>query len=193
MRPELDLERVAELYAEILREAGEDPSREGLARTPRRAAAALRDLTRGYQQDASALLNGAVFEEDFDHMVIVRDIEFFSLCEHHLLPFFGAVHIAYLPKGRIVGLSKLARLVDMFSRRFQVQERMTHEIATCIEEAIRPLGVGVVVEARHLCMMARGVEKQNSRMVTSAVLGTFRSDRRTRQEFMELLLNKAAP
>jgi GTP cyclohydrolase I len=181
------MDPLADLYRQILLAVGEDPERPGLQKTPARAAAAMRDFTRGYDQEINTLLNGAVFEEAYDDMIIVRDIEFYSLCEHHLLPFFGSVHVGYVPNGRIVGLSKVARLVEMFSRRLQVQERLTHDVAHCLEEALRPRGVAVVVEARHLCMMARGVEKQASRMVTSAVLGDFRTDRRTRQEFMDLL------
>jgi GTP cyclohydrolase I len=184
-------QELARIYREILLQLGEDPDRKGLDKTPTRAALALMDLTRGYRQSVDAILNGAVFEAEYDDMIIVRDIEFYSLCEHHLLPFFGYVHVGYIPNGRIVGISKIARLVDAFGRRLQVQERMTHEIAHSLEEAIRPQGVGVVVEAQHLCMMARGVEKQNSRMVTSAVLGSFREDRRTRQEFTELLQRDA--
>lgn len=180
-------ERLAELYRELLIELGEDPQREGLLRTPERAARAMLDLNRGYTQDLQTLLNGAIFEEEYDDMIIVRDIEFYSLCEHHLVPFFGAVHVGYIPAGKIIGLSKVARLVEMFSRRLQVQERMTHQIAHCLDEAIHPRGVAVVTEGQHLCMMARGVEKQRSRMVTSAVLGSFREDRRTREEFMQLL------
>ena len=182
-----NLEQLTEHYREILAGIGEDPEREGLLRTPKRAASALLELTRGYHQDVQTLLNGAIFTEEFDDMVVVKDIEFYSLCEHHLLPFFGHASVAYLPQGKIVGLSKIARLVEMFSRRLQVQERLTHEIAHAIEEAIEPRGVAVVMEARHMCMMIRGVEKQNSKMVTSAVLGAFREDRATRAEFMSLL------
>jgi len=178
---------LARVYRQILVELGEDPDREGLRKTPERAARALRDLTRGYRQNLTAILNGAIFREEYDDMIIVRNIEFYSLCEHHLLPFFGCANIAYIPDGTIVGLSKIARIVDLYSRRLQVQERMTHEIAHSLEEAIHPRGVAVVVEARHLCMMARGVEKQTSDMVTSAVLGDFREDRRTRDEFVALL------
>lgn len=180
-------DRLTELYREILIEIGEDPNREGLEKTAARAASAFRDFTRGYGQDASTVLNKAVFSEEFEDMVIVRDIEMYSLCEHHMVPFFGSVHVGYLPQGRILGLSKIARLVEMFSRRLQVQERLTHEIAHALQEAIEPRGVAVVIEARHLCMMSRGVEKQQSSMVTSCVLGAFRSDRATRQEFMDLL------
>jgi GTP cyclohydrolase IA len=181
------LERLAELYRQILVEIGEDPDREGLMKTPSRAAAALLDFTHGYSQDVSTVLNRAIFSEEFDDMVIVRNIEMYSLCEHHLVPFFGSVHIGYLPQGKILGLSKMARVVEMFSRRLQVQERLTHEIAHAINGAVQPRGVGVVIEARHLCMMSRGVEKQQSSMVTSCVLGAFREDRATRQEFLDLL------
>lgn len=180
-------DRLTELYRQILLEIGEDPEREGLLKTPARAAKAFRDFTRGYSQDVHTVLNAAIFSEEFEDMVIVRDIEMYSLCEHHLVPFFGSVHVGYLPGGKILGLSKVARVVEMFSRRLQVQERLTHEIAHAIEEAIQPRGVAVVVEAKHLCMMSRGVEKQQSSMITSCVLGAFREDRGTRQEFMDLL------
>lgn len=180
-------DRLTELYREILLEIGEDPDREGLLKTPDRAARAFRDFTRGYAQDVETVLNQAVFSEEFDDMVIVRDIEMYSLCEHHLVPFFGSVSVGYLPQGKILGLSKIARVVDMFSRRLQVQERLTHQIAHALNDAIQPRGVAVVVEAKHLCMMSRGVEKQQSSMVTSCVLGAFREDHATRQEFMELL------
>ena len=176
-----------EQYREILRALGEDPEREGLLKTPHRAAEAMRFLTRGYDQSVEEILNGAVFHEDHDNMVILKEIEFYSLCEHHLLPFFGVCHIAYLPNGKIIGLSKIARLVDMFARRLQVQERMTAEIAGALEQAIEPRGVAVVCEAKHMCMMVRGVEKQSSSMVTSHVSGAFREDPRTRMEFMDLL------
>jgi GTP cyclohydrolase I len=166
---------------------GEDPDREGLRETPKRATEALRFFTKGYNQDVKAVLNNAIFEESYDDMVIVRDIEFYSLCEHHLVPFFGKCHVGYLPAGKIVGLSKIARLVEMYSRRLQVQERLTHDIAHALEAAIQPRGVAVVMQARHLCMMMRGVEKQSSQMVTSAVLGAFRERDRTRDEFMSLL------
>ena len=179
-----------DLYKQILIEIGEDTEREGLIKTPKRAAEAFKYLTKGYQQNVKDVLNGAVFEETYEDMVIVRDIEFYSLCEHHLLPFFGKAHIAYLPKGKIIGISKLARLVDVFARRLQVQERMTVQIASALQGALHPLGVGVVVEARHMCMMARGVEKQNSQVTTSEMRGAFRTDRRTREEFLTLLHNK---
>lgn len=178
-------------YRALLEAIGENPEREGLLQTPKRAAEAFRFFTKGYRQDVATVLNKAVFEEDYDDMVIVKDIEFYSLCEHHLVPFFGRCHVGYLPAGKIVGLSKVARLVEMFSRRLQVQERLTHEIAHALEEAIQPRGVAVVMQARHLCMMMRGVEKQGSQMVTSAVLGAFRERDRTREEFMSLLRTDA--
>ena len=174
-------------FKTILEAVGEDPTREGLVKTPARAAEAMRHLTCGYKMDVMEVVNGAIFEESYEDMVIIRDIEFFSMCEHHLLPFFGKVHIGYLPSGKIIGLSKLARLVDVFARRLQVQERMTVQIGSALMEVLNPTGIGVVVEARHLCMMARGVEKQSSKVTTSEMLGTFRDDRKTRQEFLELL------
>jgi GTP cyclohydrolase I len=175
------------LVREVLRRVGEDPSREGLQPTPARVAESLTALTEGYRLDAKAVLEGAVYEHEADEMVVIRDIELYSLCEHHLLPFFGRAHVAYLPAGRIVGLSKVARVVDVYARRLQVQERLTMEIAGAIEQALRPRGVGVVIEAAHLCMMMRGVAKQNSKTVTSCMLGGFRRDARTRQEFLEIL------
>jgi len=178
-----------ELTRELLVRLGEDPDREGLLRTPERIAKAYQYLTKGYNEDPSEILNGALFSVDYDEMVIVKDIEMFSLCEHHLLPFFGKVHIAYIPKGKVLGLSKLPRLVEVFARRLQVQERLTVEIAASIQEAIRPLGVGVVIEARHLCMMMRGVEKQHSATVTSSMIGAFRAQQ-TRQEFLSLIREK---
>ena len=166
---------------------GEDPDREGLLRTPQRVATSLAWLTRGYELDAQQVINGALFDsEGATNMVMVRDIELYSLCEHHMLPFFGKAHIAYIPDGKIVGLSKLPRIVDVYARRLQVQERLTEQIADAIERVLRPEGVGVVIEASHLCMMMRGVEKQNSRTITSAVRGLFRSDQRTREEFLTL-------
>jgi GTP cyclohydrolase I len=173
--------------AGILRALGEDPGRPGLVRTPQRVEDALRFLTRGYRQDLQALLNDAVFDEPYDQMVIVKDIDLFSLCEHHLLPFVGKAHVAYIPDGRLLGLSKIPRIVELFARRLQLQERLTNEIAECVQEAIRPRGVAVVVEAFHLCLAMRGVEKQNAYMTTSAVLGDFREDRATRGEFLDLL------
>jgi len=175
------------LIRELLKEIGEDPSREGLERTPARVAKALRDLTAGYEQNVAEVLNGALFTEEYDEMVVVKDIDFYSLCEHHLLPFFGKCHIAYMPSRKIVGLSKIARLVEMFSRRLQVQERMTTQIAQTVQEVLQPRGVAVVMEALHMCMLMRGVEKQNSKAVTSAMLGSFRNNPETRAEFMELI------
>ncbi len=176
-----------ELAREMIRRVGEDPSREGLRRTPERFTKSLQYLTRGYTQDLNELLNDALFTVDYDDMVIVRDVEMFSLCEHHLLPFFGRCHIAYVPNGKVIGLSKIPRLVDMFARRFQVQERLTTEIAATIQELIQPQGVGVVIEARHLCMMMRGVEKQHSSATTSSMLGVFRDNPKTRSEFLTLI------
>jgi len=178
---------VEELYRKLLETIGEDPSREGLRNTPRRASEALRFLTKGYTQDVREVINGAIFEEEANHMIILKDIEVYSLCEHHMLPFFGKCHIGYIPRGKVFGVSKLARLVDLFARRLQLQERLTNQIASVIEETIRPEGVGVVIEARHLCMMMRGVQKQNSKMSTSAMLGTFRSNEATRLEFLQLI------
>jgi len=175
-----------EMYREILRRIGEDPNRDGLLRTPGRVEKSLAFLTKGYQEDPHQLLSGALFDVDYDEMVIVKDVEMFSLCEHHMLPFFGKVHVAYIPKGKVVGLSKIARLVEVFSRRLQVQERMTRQIADAIHDAIAPQGVGVVIEARHLCMMMRGIEKQNSSTVTSAMVGCFRQ-KETRAEFLSLV------
>jgi GTP cyclohydrolase I len=178
-----------ELLRELLVRLGEDPQRDGLRRTPERMQKALEYLTKGYDQDANAVLQGALFEVSYDEMVIVKDIEMFSLCEHHLLPFFGKVHVAYIPNGKVVGLSKIPRLVDIFARRMQVQERLTVQIAETIQEAIQPQGVGVVIEARHLCVMMRGVEKQHSSAVTSHMLGSFRSADKTREEFLSLIRN----
>ena len=175
----------------ILRALGEDPERRGLTRTPERVEHAYRFLTRGYEQDAVAIIRGALFEEPHDNMVVVRDIEFYSLCEHHMLPFHGKAHVAYIPDGKIVGLSKMARVVDVFARRLQVQERMTDQIADAMVEALAPRGVGVVLEASHFCMMMRGVEKQDSRTITSALRGTFRDDGRTREEFLRLVHNRS--
>ncbi len=175
---------------EMLREIGEDPSRDGLLRTPARVAKSLRYLTSGYGQDIDKVLNGALFSVAYDEMVIVKDIEVFSMCEHHLLPFFGRCHVAYVPSNKVIGLSKLPRLVDVFARRLQVQERLTTQIAETIMEKIKPQGVGVIVEARHLCMIMRGVEKQNSVAVTSAMLGVFRDCDQTRAEFLRLVHEK---
>jgi GTP cyclohydrolase IA len=178
---------IAKLVEQILKELGEDARREGLERTPERVEKALRFLTSGYQQDVNAVLNEALFVEDYDEMVVVKDIDFFSLCEHHLLPFIGKAHIAYMPNKKIVGLSKIPRLVEMYSRRLQVQERLTTQIANTLNEVLQPRGVAVVMEAIHLCMIMRGVEKQNSKAVTSAMLGAFRARPETRAEFMELI------
>ncbi len=179
--------RFEDLVREQLLELGEDPSRQGLLRTPLRVAEAMKYLTSGYTMDPHAILNQAVFEEGYDEMVVVRDIDFYSLCEHHMLPFFGRAHIAYIPDGRVVGLSKLPRLVDMYARRLQVQERLTNEVADEIAKVLQPKGVAVVLEALHLCMMMRGVQKQNSYTLTSAMVGEFESDPKTRDEFMQLL------
>jgi GTP cyclohydrolase I len=176
-----------DLIRQLLVELGEDPTREGLVRTPRRVEKAFRFLTSGYDADIDAVLNGALFTVDYNEMVIVKDIDFYSLCEHHLLPFFGKCHVAYLPRTQVIGLSKLPRLVDVFARRLQIQERMTNQIAETIRQAINPLGVAVVCEATHLCMSMRGVEKQNSIALTSAMLGSFRDNARTRMEFLELI------
>ena len=175
------------VFEGVLRALGEDPARDGLRQTPQRAARSLRYLTSGYGRDPAALLNGALFPVAYDEMVIVRDIEVFSLCEHHLLPFFGRCHVAYVPRRRVVGLSKIPRLVDVFARRLQVQERLTTQIAETLMQQLQPQGVGVVIEARHLCMIMRGVEKQNSVAVTSAMLGCFRRNARTRSEFLNLV------
>jgi len=177
-------------FKEILTAIGEDTNREGLRDTPKRAAAALEFLTQGYKQSLEKIVNNALFESDNDEMIIVKDIELYSLCEHHLLPFIGKCHVAYLPKGKIIGLSKIPRIVDMFARRLQVQERLTKEIAETVRETTGASGVGVIIEAKHLCMMMRGVEKQNSVMTTSVMLGSFRSDRRTRSEFLSLAINR---
>ena len=183
-----------DLVRRLLTELGEDPDREGLARTPKRVEKALRFLTSGYSANIDEVLNDALFTVDYNEMVIVKDIDFYSLCEHHLLPFFGKCHIAYIPSTRVIGLSKIPRLVDVFSRRLQIQERLTNQIADTIREKIGPLGVAVVVEATHLCMSMSGVEKQNSFAVTSAMLGAFRSSARTRMEFLELIkLRSAVP
>ena len=180
-------ERLEGLAKEWLEALGEDPEREGLKRTPARMAQTWRTLTRGYGQDPKALLESALFETEANHMVLVRGIEFYSMCEHHLLPFFGVCHIGYIPRGKVVGVSKLARLAEMFSRRLQIQERLTNQIARAVMDVLRPEGVGVILEARHLCMMMRGVEKQNSRMVTSAMLGSFHDSTATRNEFLHLV------
>ena len=176
-----------ELYRALLSRLVDDPARDGLAETPERVEKAMSFLTRGYAMDVATVLNGALFEVDYDEMVMVRDVEFYSMCEHHLLPFFGKVHVAYVPRGKVIGLSKIPRLVEMFSRRLQVQERLTTQIADAIVEAIAPQGVGVIVEAQHLCMMMRGVEKQHSATVTSAMRGVFKTQMQTRNEFLSLV------
>ena len=177
---------LTEMYEVILERLGEDPKRGGLLKTPERVEKSLRWLTRGYQMSAQSVIGSALFEEKHDSMVLVKDIEMYSLCEHHMLPFFGKVHVAYIPNGKIVGLSKLARVVDVYSRRLQVQERLTDEIACALTDVLQPEGVGVIVEAYHLCMMMRGVEKQNSKTITSAMRGVFLDDQRTRDEFLRL-------
>ncbi|MGI4828035.1 MAG: GTP cyclohydrolase I FolE [Janthinobacterium lividum] len=176
-----------EIYAEVLLRIGEDPARDGLVNTPKRVEKSLEYLTRGYQQTIEEVINGALFDVDYDEMVIVKDIEFYSQCEHHLLPFFGRAHIAYVPQGKVIGLSKIPRIVDMFARRLQVQERLTRQVAEAIEDAIQPQGVAVILEAQHLCMMMRGVEKQSSKTVTSAMLGAFKTQIQTRNEFLSLI------
>ena len=174
------------MYREILSRLGEDPNRDGLLATPTRVEKSMAFLTKGYDENATEILRGALFDEDYDEMVIVKDIEIFSLCEHHMLPFFGKVHVAYVPNGKVIGLSKIPRLVEVFARRLQIQERLTRQIADAIQDAIAPQGVGVVIEARHLCMMMRGIEKQHSSTVTSAMLGCFRK-KETRLEFLSLV------
>lgn len=184
---EIQYEKMEHLVKEMLVSLGEDPNRDGLLKTPHRVAKAYEFLTEGYKKDIKKVLNGAIFEESFDEMVLVKDIDFYSLCEHHLLPFFGKAHIAYIPNGKIVGLSKLPRIVDVYARRLQVQERMTRQIAETIQEYLNPLGVGVVIEAHHMCMQMRGVEKQNSHTLTSSMLGEFANNLQTRNEFMNLI------
>ena len=185
--PAMSSESVENAVSAILRALDPEPDREGLERTPARVARALAYMTRGYEQDPKEVINGALFTEQYSEMIVVREIDFYSLCEHHILPFFGKAHVAYLPRNHIVGISKIARLVEVYARRLQVQERMTTQIAKTIDEQLKPLGVAVVLEAEHLCMRMRGVEKQNSTMVTSAMLGGFRINPETRQEFMNLI------
>ncbi|MCS5701509.1 MAG: GTP cyclohydrolase I FolE [Acidobacteria bacterium] len=180
------------LVRALLAELGEDPMRDGLTRTPERVERALKFLTSGYESDVKTVLNGALFDVDYSEMVIVKDIDFYSLCEHHLLPFFGKCHVAYVPRGKVIGLSKIPRLVEVFSRRLQVQERLTNQIAETIRVTLKPLGVAVVLEATHLCMSMRGVQKQNSTAVTSAMLGVLRDDARTRMEFLELIRHRGS-
>ncbi|MEO8736459.1 MAG: GTP cyclohydrolase I FolE [Edaphobacter sp.] len=183
----LETASTQELYRELLRRMGEDPDRDGLLRTPERMEKSMAFLTRGYAMDVTEVLHDALFDVDYDEMVIVKDIEFFSQCEHHLLPFFGKAHIAYVPNGKVIGLSKIPRLVDVFARRLQVQERLTRQVGEAIQEAINPQGVAVILEAQHLCMMMRGVEKQHSSTVTSAMLGVFKTQTQTRNEFLSLV------
>ena len=184
---ELGQATLQQIYSELLCRIGEDPSRNGLMRTPERMEKAITFLTRGYKQTVEEVVHQALFDVDYDEMVIVKDIEFYSLCEHHLLPFFGKAHVAYLPEGKVIGLSKVARIVDLFARRLQVQERLTQQIAEAIRDAVHPQGVGVVLEGQHLCMMMRGVEKQDSQTVTSSMLGVFKSQQQTRTEFLSLI------
>src|SRR5579862_823358 len=181
---------IAPQIREVIEALGENPSREGLARTPERVEKALRFLTSGYSADIAKIVNGAIYEVKYDEMVIVKDIEFFSLCEHHMLPFFGKVHVAYIARNKVIGLSKLPRIIDVFARRLQIQERLTQEVAQCIQDLLDPLGVGVIAEAQHFCMMMRGVEKQHSGTVTSAMLGAFRKNKETRDEFLALTHGK---
>jgi len=182
---------IAPQVREILEKLGEDPGRQGLRRTPERVDQALKFLTSGYRTDVQKVLNGALYEVKYDEMVVVRDIEFFSMCEHHLLPFFGKIHVAYIPRDRVIGLSKIPRIVDVFARRLQIQERLTQEVAQTINEVIDPVGVGVICEARHFCMMMRGVEKQHSGAMTSAMLGAFRTRKKTRDEFLALVNHRS--
>ena len=183
----IDEPSIAPLVKEMLTRLGEDPARQGLERTPERVDQAMRFLTSGYRADIGKIVNGAIYDVKYDEMVLVRDIEFFSMCEHHMLPFFGKIHVAYLPKDRVIGLSKIPRIVDAFARRLQIQERLTQEVAQTIQEIIEPVGVGVICEARHFCMMMRGVEKQHSGAMTSAMLGAFRDRKKTRDEFLALV------
>ncbi len=186
-----DGSEIADHMREVLAHLGEDPSREGLRRTPERADKALRFLTSGYSMNLDEIVNGALFAHDCDEMVLVKDIEFFSLCEHHLLPFYGKIHVAYLPKKKVIGLSKIPRIVDMFARRLQLQERLTQQVAEAVHQVLEPRGVGVVCEARHFCMMMRGVEKQHSGTVTSSMLGGFRTRKATRDEFLSLIRDRS--
>jgi GTP cyclohydrolase I len=191
MSPAKAAKPIAPLVGEMLEALGEDVKRDGLVRTPERVEKALRFLTSGYSADIGKLVNGAVYEVKYDEMVIVKDVEFFSMCEHHMLPFFGKVHVAYIARNKVIGLSKLPRIIDAFARRLQIQERMTQEIAHCIQDLLDPLGVGVIAEAQHFCMMMRGVEKQHSGTVTSTMLGAFRTNKETRDEFLSLIRAKS--
>ena len=188
LSPEAQME---ELVRELIIRLGEDPNREGLLKTPKRAIASLKYLTHGYRQDVEKVLNNAIFEENYDEMVVLKDIDVFSLCEHHLLPFYGKAHVAYIPHGKIIGLSKIPRVVEVFARRLQVQERLTFQIADCLMKALQPRGVGIVIEALHLCMAMRGVEKRDAHCVTSAMLGSFRESERVRGEFLSLIGKRA--
>ena len=191
MPSKVEEETISSLMKKVLEKIGEDPAREGLVRTPDRAEKALRFLTSGYEVDINQMVNGALFTHECDEMVIVKDIEFFSMCEHHLLPFFGMMHVAYLPRKKVIGLSKIPRIVDAFARRLQLQERLTHQVAQTLQEVLAPKGVGVICEARHFCMMMRGVEKQHSGTITSAMLGGFRERKETRDEFLSLVGRKS--
>ena len=191
MPPKLEEPTFAPLIKEILGRLGENPQRQGLLRTPERVEQALKFLTSGYRADIAKIVNGAIYDVKYDEMVVVRDIEFFSMCEHHMLPFFGKMHVAYLPKDRVIGLSKIPRIVDAFARRLQIQERLTQEVAQTVQEIIEPVGVGVICEARHFCMMMRGVEKQHSGAMTSAMLGAFRDRKKTRDEFLALVNHRS--
>ena len=191
MPPQQDASGIAPLIREVLEKLGEDPERDGLLRTPDRVEQALRFLTSGYRVDIDQILNGALYDVKYDEMVVVKDIEFFSMCEHHMLPFFGKMHVAYLPKDKVIGLSKIPRIVDAFARRLQIQERLTQEVAQTIQKVVDPVGVGVICEARHFCMMMRGVEKQHSGAMTSAMLGSFRDRKKTRDEFLSLVNHRA--
>lgn len=184
------IERLSAHFLEVLKEIGEDPAREGLLKTPERVAKSMQFLTHGYEMDPADILRGAMFKEEYSQMVLVKDIEVYSMCEHHMLPFFGKAHVAYIPNGHIVGLSKIPRVVDAFARRLQVQERLTNEIRDCIQETLKPMGVAVVIEASHLCMQMRGIQKQNSVTTTSAFTGIFLRDHRTREEFIKLVASK---
>ena len=187
------IDPIEPLIASLLKELGEDPERDGLLKTPSRVAKAMRFFTSGYEQDPKELLNNALFDVEYNEMVVIRDIDFYSQCEHHMVPFFGKVHVGYIPDGKVVGLSKIPRIVEMFARRLQVQERLSTQVAQILEEVLAPRGVGVVVEAKHLCMMMRGVEQQNSFAITSSLRGEFESDPKTRSEFLELIRQKASP
>jgi GTP cyclohydrolase IA len=193
MPPQQQDESITALMQQLLVKLGEDPERPGLVRTPQRADKALRFLTSGYETDLKSIVNGALFEEKCDDMVVVKDIEFYSMCEHHLLPFFGKMHVAYLPNNKVIGLSKIPRIVDMFARRLQLQERLSRQVAEALQDVLRPKGVGVICEARHFCMMMRGVEKQHSGTVTSAMLGGFRERKETRDEFLSLVSSRNHP